>query len=165
MILFVNFSMISDDEANKLDNKPNITELSEKIKDFNAETIDGSNFTLSEQSGKVVLLYFFSIYCSPCESKVLEMNELNNEYKDRGVVIVGISPNTEKDKVLEYVEKSNINWPVIYNENGQSDNIAGLYDVKYLPKIFIIDKYGNIRYNEIITVNKIREVIDRLLNE
>lgn len=79
---------------------------------FELELLDGEIFRLSEQRGKVVILDFWATWCGPCVAALPSIRKMHEEYRDRGVVVVGVSSdrirqekqvrNMVRDKGLEY---------------------------------------------------------------
>src|SRR5437016_5825787 len=58
--------------------------------DFTLSLYDSHSFTLSQQQGKVVLINFWASWCGPCRSEAPELNAIWAEYKDRGLIMVGV---------------------------------------------------------------------------
>ena len=46
---------------------------------------------MSDFKGKVMLLNFWATWCDPCKSEIPSFVELYGKYKDKGLVIVGVS--------------------------------------------------------------------------
>ena len=57
------------------------------------QTMDVNGLTsfLTRNKGKVVLVNFFATWCPPCREEIPALIKLNREYRDRGVVIIGLS--------------------------------------------------------------------------
>ncbi|MEO8685422.1 MAG: peroxiredoxin [Devosia sp.] len=63
--------------------------------DFTLPLDDGSSFTLSEQHGQIVVLYFYPEDDSGgCVNENQEFSALSAEFAKRGAKLVGISPDT-----------------------------------------------------------------------
>lgn len=59
--------------------------------DFTLPTLAGKKFSLSQLKGKVVVLDFWASWCPDCRRDAPNVVRLYREYKDKGVVFVGIS--------------------------------------------------------------------------
>ncbi|MHA1532732.1 MAG: TlpA family protein disulfide reductase [Candidatus Heimdallarchaeota archaeon] len=53
---------------------------------FSVTTISGGNFTLTQHQGKVVLLDFMYLDCSPCEELMPELVALSEEFNETLVI-------------------------------------------------------------------------------
>lgn len=63
--------------------------------DFSLETDDGSHFSLSAHRGKSVLLYFYPQANTPaCNDQNRAFTANAQTFADRGIILVGISPDT-----------------------------------------------------------------------
>lgn len=63
------------------------------VPDFTLPASDGSLFTLSEQRGKKVVIYFYPKDATPtCTKEACEFRDSFAGFKARNIVVVGISP-------------------------------------------------------------------------
>src|SRR5438093_7978438 len=53
--------------------------------------INGKAMKLSELKGKVVLIDFWAVWCGPCVASIPTLREWQDEYKDRGFVVLGVT--------------------------------------------------------------------------
>jgi peroxiredoxin len=106
--------------------------------EFSLTGISGENFNLKDLKGKVIILDFFATWCPPCREEFPHFNNLYAEYKDKGLVMLGVCSDaidTEKAKSL------GIEYPVAR----QTPEIAAAYGpIRYIPTTFVIDKAGRI---------------------
>src|SRR5690606_25098061 len=63
----------------------------------------GSGARLEDYRGKSVLLNFWATWCAPCVQEVPSLNTLPNEFKDRGLVVLGISVDENKDAYDQFL--------------------------------------------------------------
>ena len=99
---------------------------------------------LANLQGKVVVLDFWSTWCKPCVNAFPKLNELNHNYKNQ-VQFIAISDDP-KEKLETFLNKVNIDIIVACDENA---NDFKSYQVVSRPQIFIINKKGNIVFNEV----------------
>ena len=109
--------------------------------DFTAELVDGSKFTLSENSGKVILLNFWATWCGPCVEEMPAFTKLYQEYGNQ-VKILCINCVEPKDTVDDFVQKNSYTFPIAYDENGI---INRRYPTQGIPYTLVIGKDGTIR--------------------
>ena len=110
--------------------------------DFTLLQLDGESFTLSSLKGKVIILDFWATWCPPCRKGIPDFIDLQEEYKEQGLEIVGVLLDQGKKSSLESkVEKMGINYIVVLGGREVTQAYGG---VRAIPTTFIIDKDGNI---------------------
>ena len=107
--------------------------------------------TLSSLKGKVVLVDFWTYTCFNCIRTIPYLNDWNQKYADKGLVIVGVhSPEFEFEKnynnVKAAVQKYGINYPVLLDSDHGTWNAFGN---QYWPRDYLIDSQGYIRHDHI----------------
>jgi len=77
--------------------------LNETAADFYLMSFDNQSIHLSSIKDKIVLLYFWEVWCRPCLQSLKKIQELHEQYADKGLVIIGIvsdRPSFESAKQL-----------------------------------------------------------------
>ena len=109
--------------------------------DFEVETFDGETLRLSDLNGKVVVLNFWASWCPPCRWEMPFFETMWQEYRDQGVVFVGIAMSDTLENVKAFAEEAGVTYPVALDTTTE---IARAYEVLSLPTTFFIGKDGNI---------------------
>jgi cytochrome c biogenesis protein CcmG/thiol:disulfide interchange protein DsbE len=119
-------------------------------------------FNLTEQRGKVVVVNFWASWCGPCRSEASDLNALWSEYKDRGVVFVGVGYLDNEGDARDFVKEFDI--PYLTGPDSGSA-ISRAYRVKGVPETYIVDQRGNIAVTipGPTTAKDLRRILDRLL--
>jgi thiol-disulfide isomerase/thioredoxin len=109
------------------------------------------NIKLTDLKGKVVLVDFWTYTCINCIRTIPYLNDWNQKYADKGLVIVGVhSPEFEFEKnydnVKAAVQKFGIEYPVIQDNDHGTWNA---YANQYWPRDYLIDVDGYIRHDHI----------------
>ncbi len=129
---------------------------SEESKDEEKDKVESIDFTLYDQygkehklsdyKGKTVFLNFWATWCPPCKSEMPHIEEIYKEYgkNNEDVVVIGVSsPNlgkeVSKEEIIEFLEKNNYTFPVLFDESGM---VMYQYGINSYPSTFIIDKEG-----------------------
>jgi thiol-disulfide isomerase/thioredoxin len=125
--------------------------------DFSLPDLRGENVRLADYRGKIVVINFWTTWCTACVAEIPELVQLENQHKE-DVVVLGVSldsvPDDDGDqvptnsldeikgKVARMVESKNINYPVFLDVH---DDAGGQYNGGELPTTVIVDADGNIR--------------------
>ena len=73
--------------------------------------LKGEKIDVSQFRGKVILLNFWATWCPPCRQEIPYLNELYKQYKENGLVVVGISLDRGGIKeVQKFLEKYGIEY-------------------------------------------------------
>ena len=72
------------------------------------------------------------------------MVELYNQYKDKGLGIVGISLDNDKDAWLTAVQQLNISWPQMSDLKGWENAAAQQFSISSIPHTIVVDQKGKI---------------------
>ncbi len=121
-----------------------VAKIGQSAPDFELRTINGKKIKLSNYKGKVVLLDFWATWCGPCRMSTPVLSRLDQKYKGKGLVILGVSLDEDESQVLPYVEKNHIEHTIAY---GGTSNVGNIYKVRGIPAFFIIDQAGMIQKN------------------
>ncbi len=107
---------------------------------FEIRAPDDRPIRLADFKGKVVFLNFWATWCDPCREEMPGMERLHRAYKDRGLVVLAISLDSQGASVVNpFVKKYNLTFPV-----GLDPKMAlgRTYEVWAVPSTFIIDRNG-----------------------
>jgi peroxiredoxin len=105
--------------------------------------LDGKPVRLADLRGKAVWINFWASWCPPCQSETPVLRDLAERYKDRGLVVVGISvQETSIDDVKAYAARYQLGYTVAADLSG---NIFRLYRLYGLPTQFFVGPEGAIR--------------------
>jgi thiol-disulfide isomerase/thioredoxin len=116
---------------------------------------NGSKQALTQWQGKVIVVNFWATWCPPCLKEIPDFMTVQNQLGARGVQMVGIAID-DKDKVLAFMAKLGMNYPVLFAEDGitlarRSGNRLG-----GLPFTVIIDRAGKTTKVELGTLDAAR---------
>jgi len=112
--------------------------------DFALVDLDGNEHTLSDYRGEVVIIDFWATYCPPCRLEIPHFIQFYKEYKDDGLMILGVGLDGE-EKLKRFSKEFGINYPILISDRATAMN----YDVQAIPVTFILNKKGEIK-NKII---------------
>jgi thiol-disulfide isomerase/thioredoxin len=101
----------------------------------------GKQTKLSELKGKVVLLDFWASWCAPCKQELPHLVRLDKEYRDKGLVIIGIACQCQPQEVMPLVKSNNIEYQIYMDDDNRT---AAAWEVPAFPSLVLIDKDGTV---------------------
>jgi cytochrome c biogenesis protein CcmG, thiol:disulfide interchange protein DsbE len=126
------------------------------------DQFEEDEITLSDLKGQVVIVNFWASWCVECYKEADLLEQGWRDYKDDGVVFIGVDHLDTEKEGLAYMEQYNITYP---SGPDIGDRISKNYAITGVPETFIIDQDGNITHVQIgpITKAQLYGLIDQLL--
>lgn len=115
--------------------------LGDAAPDFTAVLTDGTEFTLSEQQGKVVLLNFWATWCGPCVREMPAFEKLYGEYGE-DVAILAVNCMEREDIVKAFQDENGYTFPIACDPEG---DVSLKYPSQGIPYTLVIDEEGIIQ--------------------
>jgi cytochrome c biogenesis protein CcmG/thiol:disulfide interchange protein DsbE len=109
--------------------------------DFSLQDLDGQPLQLANYRGKVVLLNFWATWCGPCRGEIPHFVGLQNQYREPGFQIIGISMDDGPKPVREFYQQFKMNYPVALGTEKMAQSYGGVLG---LPVTFLIGRDGQI---------------------
>ncbi|MHB8058105.1 MAG: peroxiredoxin family protein [Desulfuromonadaceae bacterium] len=111
--------------------------------DFTLKDLNGNKITLSNYRGKVVILNFWSTTCGPCLAEIPSLVTLQREFKNQGLVILGIALDPSEGPVHESVARLKIEYTNLMDSN--KDVYFDTYGLFGQPISIIVDRNSIVR--------------------
>jgi len=110
--------------------------------DFALKDANGQTTHLSDYKGKVVLLDFWATWCGPCKIEIPWFMEFEQQFKDRGFAVLGVSMDEDGWNVVKpYIQDMKINYRVVLGNEEIGELYGGLDS---LPTTLLLDRQGKI---------------------
>lgn len=119
--------------------------IGKPVKDFGFKLINGRDFFISRNRGKVILIDFWATWCPPCVKGIPFLKEMYSQYSSQGFEVIAISLDSDQKAVADYLKKEQIKWPVRLSGEGWMDKTARLFKVNLIPSYWLIDRKGILR--------------------
>jgi thiol-disulfide isomerase/thioredoxin len=114
--------------------------------DFALRSADGDTVKLSDLKGRIVILDFWATWCGPCRMAMPEIDAFLKVSTDPDIKVYSINVwENFRYKTKTFMEKHGYSMTLLYG----NDDLVKAYGVTGIPTLFIIDKEGKIRYEEI----------------
>lgn len=104
----------------------------------------GQKKRLSELSGKVILLDFWSAELGNSNQLNAELKELYARYKERGFEVYQVGVDRSKALWIERVQEQALPWISVSDLKGEASIACRLYNIQKLPTNFLINRDGTI---------------------
>ena len=120
--------------------------VGDKAPNFTCTTLNGKTISLSELQGKVVLVNFFATWCGSC---VREMPYLQSEVFDAfradDFFMIAIAREQQVNDVTEFknTKGKGLTFPLAVDTDS---SIYNLFATQFIPRIFVIDKEGIVKW-------------------
>ena len=123
---------------------PALALIGKTVPDFSAMDLDGNPISLEQYRGKVVLLDFWAVWCGPCIAEMPNVKAVYNSYKAEGFDIIGISLDTDEDRLRDYLKENDIPWRQVFSGEGWKSPVSQQYGIRAIPAPWLIDKDGTL---------------------
>jgi peroxiredoxin len=164
-----------------------ILTLGSPAPDFSLPGVDGNTHTLADYAAAPILVIVFTCnHCPIAQMYEQRIQQLETDYRDRGVAVVAIEPNDPKalrideldssdisdslDEMKMRVEFKHLHYPYLYD--GETQLVTRAYGPQATPHVFIFDKDRKLRYEgrmdnsyrkEMVNTQDARNALDALL--
>jgi thiol-disulfide isomerase/thioredoxin len=126
----------------------------------------GTEQTLSQYKGRIIILNFWATFCEPCRKEMPDLAAIQNEYAALGLQVIGASTDEAADrpKVLQFIKETKVNFPIWMGATAADMTRFGLGEA--LPGTVVIDKNGKIVkvISGVVNVADLKKQIDSMLS-
>jgi thiol-disulfide isomerase/thioredoxin len=154
---------------------PAVISLPQNVRDQSLKTLDGESFKLADYKDKVVIINIWATWCGPCRLEMPDLVKINNEYKERGVVVLGLATTyNERDDpvhVRDYIRAQKVPYKIIWDDGTLARPLVELVQGRsVIPQSFVISRDGRIvkhftGYSELSTPQLMRQAVEEALND
>jgi thiol-disulfide isomerase/thioredoxin len=92
----------------------NVLGVGDAVGEIRLPDRDGKSRTLSEWSGKLVVLNFWASWCGPCREEMPMLDRMHARYADRNLEIIGVASEPAAD-ALAFLEQNPVSYPILIN--------------------------------------------------
>jgi peroxiredoxin len=147
-------------------------EVGQPAPEFSMPDFDGRPLRLAELRGRVVLLNFWATWCKPCLAELPALTDAYRRFSPpadslearRDFETIGISLDDDRRALERFLANDSLPWRQLFDGQGWSMEIARQYRVAALPRSFLLDRNGIIRYVDPRS-SELPEAIAELLRE
>jgi len=121
--------------------------LGDKVGAISLTPLAGEPIEMKNYAERVATAVLFLSGRSDATVRAIEhVNRLNQKYRNRQVLIVGICPNAAEtgDELQTFLQRRGIIFPVYRDPDG---NVARRFGAHFTPEIFLIDRQGTLVFH------------------
>jgi len=138
------------------------------LPDFQLAGLDGELIRNRDLTGKVVIIDFWATWCGPCLKSFPAMVEVQDRFlENEDVIFLYVNtlefPGREADYIREFLIKKGFDIPVYLDRvTPNADSLSEKLGITTLPSKFILDKSGEIRYQDSGFLGNHQEFVEEL---
>lgn len=113
--------------------------------DFTLQTLDGQTVRMADLLGRPVVISYWATWCIPCKQELPVLNQLYQEYRERGLVVLSVNATDQDDlqSVQSMAAEMGMSFPVLLDDG---KNFSESYQAMFFPSTFFVDPNGVIRF-------------------
>ena len=137
VLILVLYSTMHENLVNVGDSAPNFTITAE----------NGRPVSLNHFGGKVLVLNFWATWCPPCVEEMPSLSKFAANFKDKGVVVLGVSVDKDANAYKQFVR-----------------NLDPAFLTARDPDMKINLEYGTVQYPETYIINAQGKVVNKIIS-
>jgi thiol-disulfide isomerase/thioredoxin len=110
---------------------------------FQLNSNSGKPLSLADLKGRIVLVNFWASWCGPCRKEMPLLEQLNRQYRSKGVTLVGVNVEPDSAAATDWLKATPVSFPILFDVDSK---VSKLYQVEGMPNTVILDRKGNVRY-------------------
>lgn len=119
-------------------------QLTETLPSLTMPDPDGNERSLEEWAGDILVINFWGTWCAPCREEVPLLVDLQSDYADQGVTVIGIALD-RPEPVESFAEEYGINYPLLVGEEEALGAMEAFGSGTLgLPHTFVVDRDGQV---------------------
>jgi len=136
---------------------------------FSLPDMNGRKVDLVSFKGQVIVIEFWATWCAPCKEEIPLLNQIHKEYREKGVVIIGISLDRKPpQEVRKFLDQLQVEYTNVMGDEETFERYcqrAKLGPIRGIPATFVIDRNGQIckRYTGLKEKSILEEAIQEVL--
>jgi peroxiredoxin len=133
--------------------------------DFKVQDLQGNTLSLADFRGKIVFLNFWATWCPPCRQEIPDLSDVFNQYKNKGLMIIGLSVDElSPAELTSFAVRNKISYPVAFATSTITEDYK---PGQFIPTTFVIDKQGRVRHKQVGLMDKstLMSIFEKLSKE
>lgn len=115
--------------------------IPERLPSFSVTDLSGQEISPATFKGKVALIDFWATWCPPCRKEIPHFNKLYAEYRERGLIVIGLALDDKAAEVRKFMRQMPIAYPVALASSELQQQFGG---IEVYPTAFLFDREGRV---------------------
>ena len=123
----------------------------------------GTEIGLADLEGRPVVLNFWASWCDPCRAEAPILEEVWRNYRDRGVVVLGIDTQDLSENAIAFLDETGTTYPSVRDGSSRTEED---YEATGVPETFLIDQEGRIALRfvgQVTAAEQITTALDQVM--
>ena len=121
---------------------PRMSRAGEAAPEFTLHTVDGKTYRMSVLRGRPVIVDFWATWCAPCKSSMPHLSAIQSRYRDRGLVVLGLSTDDDDPQVVRhFADRLGVTFSLAVSDDRVLDAFG---PIRGLPTTVYINRKGEI---------------------
>ena len=118
----------------------------ELVISFTMADMDGNQMSVTDEFAKhkLTVIDFWASWCGPCRQEMPSLVKTYNDYKDKGLGIVGVSLDEDKEQWSSAVSAMGMTWTQLSDLQGWHNAAAQMYGIQAIPFTIVVDNKGKV---------------------
>lgn len=116
-----------------------VVKIGEPAPNFVLPKLGGGEMQLADLKGQGVVLNFWGTWCDPCRKEMPALEQAYQQYKDKGVLVIGVNIGESEVVVSRFIDNLNLTFPMLMDKKAE---ITNLYEVGQIPSTYFINPDG-----------------------
>ena len=118
----------------------------ELVISFTMADMNGNNVAVTDEFAKhkLTIIDFWASWCGPCRQEMPSLVKTYNDYKDKGLGIVGVSLDEDKEQWSSAVSAMDMTWTQLSDLQGWHNAAAQTYGIQAIPFTIVVDDKGKV---------------------
>lgn len=109
--------------------------------DFSIRTDNGLTVSPASFGGRLLVLNFWATWCPPCIEEMPSLDQMQQQLKDSGVVVLGISVDEDEAAYRRFLERTPVSFLTARDPDAR---ISSLYGTYRYPETYVINQQGKV---------------------